>query len=155
MVNRSQMRAADGDRERVAELLRTAHEEGRLSQDELLERIESTFEAKTFRDLDQVIEDLPIPRGTHHALVGKPRSAQPVARKQLGRRVARGVLNVNWWIYGGVNVLCLVIWAAIFLSGNAGDSSFWPIWIAGPWGVFLGFWEMLYRSTDNDASGVG
>lgn len=146
MVDRSEMRAADDDRERVADVLRTAHGEGRLTQDELLERIEATYEARTFRDLDSVIADLPMQRSATNALVGKPRSAAPVVRKPMGRRVARGVLNFNWWVYGGTVALVTVVWMILWITGD--HQAFWPIWVAGPWGVFLGFWELVYRATD-------
>lgn len=150
MVNRSEMRAADGDRERVVELLQTAHEEGRLTQDELLERVDSAYQARTFRDLDGVIDDLPIQRSPGNALIGKPRSAEPVARPPLGRRIARVTLNVNWWVYGGTVVLVTVIWLLLLISDNGGTDGYWPLWVAGPWGAFLGFWELVYRSSRRD-----
>jgi len=53
------MRAGDPDRERVAEILREAAGEGRLDLDELEERLERTYRAKTFRELDAVVADLP------------------------------------------------------------------------------------------------
>jgi hypothetical protein len=143
MVNRSEMRAADDDRERVAEMLRTAHGEGRLTQDELLERVDATYEARTFRELDHVIEDLPVQRNPGSALTGKPRSAPPAVRKPIGRRIARGALNVNWWIYGGTVAVCVTVWLILAITGTA--EGYWPLWVAGPWGIFMGFWELLYR----------
>jgi len=53
------LRAADSDRESVADILREHHLAGRIDDDELQERIERCFAAKTYADLDAVIADLP------------------------------------------------------------------------------------------------
>jgi hypothetical protein len=53
------LRAADSDREAVADILREQHVAGRLDSDELQERIERCYRAKTYAELDAVIEDLP------------------------------------------------------------------------------------------------
>ena len=56
-----QMRAADSDRDQTAELLRRAAAEGRISFDELEERIGRAYAAKTFADLEALTSDLPGP----------------------------------------------------------------------------------------------
>ena len=56
-----QLRAADTDRDRVAELLRQAAAEGRITFDELDERISRAYAAKTFADLEALTSDLPGP----------------------------------------------------------------------------------------------
>jgi len=56
-----QMRAADSDRDQTAELLRRAAAEGRISFDELDERIGRAYAAKTFADLEALTSDLPGP----------------------------------------------------------------------------------------------
>jgi uncharacterized protein DUF1707 len=55
------LRAADADRDRVAEMLRRAAAEGRISFDELDERISRVYAAKTFADLQALTSDLPGP----------------------------------------------------------------------------------------------
>ena len=55
------IRISDADREQVAARLREHYAEGRLSQDELEERISATFSAKTYGDLRHVMADLPEP----------------------------------------------------------------------------------------------
>ena len=55
----SQLRISDADRNRVAELLRDAAGEGRLDLDELDERLEATYAAKTYADLVPITVDLP------------------------------------------------------------------------------------------------
>jgi hypothetical protein len=53
------MRASDTDRERVAYTLRDQAGEGRLDPDELEQRLEATYTAKTLGDLDALVADLP------------------------------------------------------------------------------------------------
>lgn len=55
------IRASDLDRERVAKRLHAAALEGRISADELGERLGVAYAAMTFGDLDAVITDLPVP----------------------------------------------------------------------------------------------
>ena len=55
---RENMRAADTDRDRVAEWLGTAYSEGRLSKDEYDARLESALSARTYADLDGLVSDL-------------------------------------------------------------------------------------------------
>ncbi|MBV8997755.1 MAG: DUF1707 domain-containing protein [Solirubrobacterales bacterium] len=56
------LRAADADREAMAESLREQHLAGRLDTDELQERIERCYDARTYADLDAVFVDLPRPQ---------------------------------------------------------------------------------------------
>lgn len=53
------MRAGDRDRERVADILRHHHGEGRIDTDELQERIDRCLQAKTIGELDRLLADLP------------------------------------------------------------------------------------------------
>jgi hypothetical protein len=53
------MRAGDGDRERVADILRHHHAEGRIDTDELQERIDRCLQAKTIGELNRLMADLP------------------------------------------------------------------------------------------------
>ena len=55
----SQLRISDADRHKVAELLRDAAAEGRLDLEELDERLEATYAAKTYADLVPITIDLP------------------------------------------------------------------------------------------------
>ena len=57
----STMRASDAERDRVVELLRESAGEGRLEPDELEERLEAAYSARTLADLDAVPPDLPRP----------------------------------------------------------------------------------------------
>ncbi|MDN0195501.1 DUF1707 domain-containing protein [Streptomyces sp. S.PNR 29] len=55
----SELRASDADRDRVADILREALAEGRLTADEHAERVEGVLSAKTVGELDVFIRDLP------------------------------------------------------------------------------------------------
>lgn len=54
------LRASDADRDRIADLLREALAEGRLTADEHAERVEGVLAAKTVGELDAFVQDLPI-----------------------------------------------------------------------------------------------
>jgi len=53
------LRASDADRERVAETLREAAGDGRLTMDELDERLDAVYAAKTYAELVPITRDLP------------------------------------------------------------------------------------------------
>ncbi|MEU1083184.1 DUF1707 domain-containing protein [Streptomyces sp. NPDC005908] len=53
------LRASDADRDRIADLLREALAEGRLTADEHAERVEGVLAAKTVGELEVFIQDLP------------------------------------------------------------------------------------------------
>jgi len=55
----AQLRISDEDRHKVAELLRDAAGEGRIDLEELDERLEATYAAKTYGDLVPITIDLP------------------------------------------------------------------------------------------------
>jgi hypothetical protein len=55
------LRVSDADREQAAEVLRQAAGDGRLTLDELDERLTTAYAAKTYADLESVTSDLPGP----------------------------------------------------------------------------------------------
>lgn len=57
---RADLRVSDADRHAVADILRQAAGEGRLDIEELEERIEETYKAKTYADLEPITQDLPV-----------------------------------------------------------------------------------------------
>jgi hypothetical protein len=58
------LRASDADRERVANVLREAAGDGRLTMDELDERLDAVYAAKTYAELEPITHDLPDSAGT-------------------------------------------------------------------------------------------
>ncbi|MEU6351747.1 DUF1707 domain-containing protein [Streptomyces sp. NPDC047072] len=59
----AELRASDADRDRIADILREALAEGRLTADEHAERVEGVLGAKTVGELDVFIRDLPAAHG--------------------------------------------------------------------------------------------
>jgi hypothetical protein len=107
MVDRPEMRASDADRDRIAAVLRDAHADGRLAQDELLERLDATYTAQTYGDLDRLVADLPRTAGpptTRPVESPGVRRPAPQARHTSGptngMAIASMVLGIVWagWI---------------------------------------------------------
>ncbi|WP_043733582.1 DUF1707 SHOCT-like domain-containing protein [Streptomyces zinciresistens] len=77
----TEMRASDADRDRIADILREALAEGRLTADEHAERVEGVLAAKTVGELDVFIRDLPAAHRRTHAPLppaeGAPLPADP------------------------------------------------------------------------------
>jgi hypothetical protein len=111
------LRAADADRERIAERLRKSHAEGRLDMDEFQLRLERCYLAKTFGELDALVRDLP-------------------RQDQLDERPSSGRL-VPWRLR--VVPLASILIALIVVSAAAGHHHT-LLWIPL---VFL-FWRMVW-----------
>jgi len=112
--NQPDLRASDEEREAVATLLRRHGGEGRLDVDELEERLDAAYSARTRGDLGRLLVDLP--RTPAVAAAGAPR-----------RRTARD----DWNAFAGVSLLLLAIWAL------SGFGYFWPAWVLVWWGFAL------------------
>lgn len=115
MADASGLRVSDQQREQAAQAIREHFAAGRLTEDELNERLQSALEAKTEPQLNALLADLPkLP------VSPEQRKAELVARRShLQRRVIQEA--------GGsaaLFVLCTGIWA---VSGAHGQ--FWPIWV--------------------------
>jgi hypothetical protein len=115
----SELRASDADRERVAERLRTAAGEGRLTAEELEQRLERAFSARTEADLAPLVTDLP------------PAVASPEPAAPRGRVRRRGPDRDHLRAYIAVNLMLVAIWAL------TGAGYFWPIWPILGWGIGL------------------
>ncbi|MEU3658249.1 DUF1707 domain-containing protein [Streptomyces sp. NPDC032940] len=59
----TELRASDADRDRIADMLREALAEGRLTAEEHAERVEGVLAAKTVGELDVFVRDLPAAHG--------------------------------------------------------------------------------------------
>jgi Domain of unknown function (DUF1707)/Cell wall-active antibiotics response 4TMS YvqF len=57
--DRGNLRASDADRERVADILRVAAGDGRLTMEELDQRLDAVYAAKTYAELEPITRDLP------------------------------------------------------------------------------------------------
>jgi Domain of unknown function (DUF1707)/Cell wall-active antibiotics response 4TMS YvqF len=73
------LRASDADREVVANVLREAAGDGRLTMDELDERLDAVYAAKTYAELEPITHDLP-DAGAAHAPAPSPAARRDPAR---------------------------------------------------------------------------
>ncbi|MBX6355821.1 MAG: DUF1707 domain-containing protein [Micromonosporaceae bacterium] len=127
------MRAGDADRERVAERLRIALEEGRLNLQEYDERLREAYAAKTYAELDKLLVDLPGVTPISRSQVAVPGQPDPDGRYP---GAARRWLAETWAGWTRIVAICTGIWAVTaVLSGEL--TYFWPVWVAAPWGVLL------------------
>src|SRR5262245_17039995 len=76
-VDASSLRISDDDRHKVAEVLRQAAGEGRIDLDELDERLEATYQAKTYGELVPITADLPV-QGRAQTPAPRPAPAAPL-----------------------------------------------------------------------------
>jgi hypothetical protein len=72
----TQLRISDAERHQVAEILREAAGEGRLDIDELDQRLEATYAARTYADLVPITLDLP-GHPYQRPVPAMPRAASP------------------------------------------------------------------------------
>jgi hypothetical protein len=103
-ADRGDVRASDAERERVVEALRAHAEAGRLTADELEERVAAALAATTRDDLAALQRDLP----------GRP--APTVSRARDGGRGGHSVGFLP------IALLLVAIWAL------TGAGYFWPMW---------------------------
>ena len=126
------MRAADADRQAVADQLRAALEEGRLDLHEYDERLQRAYAAKTYGELGGLLSDLP------SASVPAPRAAaaqESLVTASNGELTRRWLAEV-WGSWISVVGITSAVWLITCLA--SGDLQyFWPMWVAGPWGVLM------------------
>ena len=77
--DKGNLRASDADRERVADILREAAGDGRLTMEELDERLDAVYAAKTYAELEPITRDLP-QAGAAQAPVPAPAPAGDLSR---------------------------------------------------------------------------
>jgi Domain of unknown function (DUF1707) len=87
------MRVSDADREHVAERLREHFADGRLTSEELDERITAALGAKTFGELHAVMADLPEPAPAWAPAAGGPAGGGPAAGQPPASWAARPVFS--------------------------------------------------------------
>jgi hypothetical protein len=105
-------RASDEDRERLVSELNAHTVAGRLDTDELEERTQAAYSARTTAELDALREDLP-------ATKAELDRAYAERRSHLTKRMVQET--------GGSAALFVVSTAVWLLSGASGQ--FWPAWV--------------------------
>ena len=115
MTEPTDLRVSDQERERAAAEIREHFAAGRLDADELAERLERAYAARTERELRDLRADLPRLPATAVAR----RAELATRRAALSRELVQqsGAALVPFFV-------CTVVW---FVSGAHGD--FWPGWV--------------------------
>ena len=124
------MRAADADRHQIAEQLKAALDEGRLSLGEYDDRVRDAYAARTYAELLVLVADLPKP-GMSAAEVNSKRAAE---LKREARKLPTALL-VLWTVWGSLTAVNLVVWALV--AATVGGVYLWPVWLLVP-GAALG-----------------
>ncbi|MEO3811663.1 DUF1707 domain-containing protein [Sphaerisporangium sp. B11E5] len=125
MAAAPEMRASDGDRDRVAAELREHAAQGRLTMEEFNERLELVYQGRTFGDLRKLTVDLP-----SIDLTSLP-APQPKTPARRDDAVRQG-LRVAWASWASVVAVCTVVYLLTDPGGY-----YWPMWVGGPWGAIL------------------
>jgi len=129
-VTAPQLRPSDADRSYVESTLHAARTEGRITETELVERVERTSSANTLGELLTLIDDVSVPTvagpDSNRLPVAATLTPQPVIRPvppdfRRGARIAIPRAVVSWL---ALAMLFNVIW--LFSSGPG--SYYWPIW---------------------------
>jgi hypothetical protein len=117
MSEPSDVRVSDEDRERSADAIRQHFAAGRLTDDELSERLSDVYRARTEEELQAVQSDLP-----------KLPASPAQQRAELVQRRARLQRHMLQQAGGslGVLALCTFIWLT---SSGHDHGEFWPMWV--------------------------
>lgn len=134
------MRASDSERERIVRELTQHCGDGRLTLDELEDRIAEAYAATTSDELRHAIRELP---ATPHRIIVPPttradaptvvpavRASGAVTHRRHG--AAEVALRIHLVSYLSVIGFLVAIW---FLTSPFGY--FWPVWPAMSWGLAL------------------
>jgi Domain of unknown function (DUF1707) len=110
------LRVSDEQRDRAAQEIREHYAAGRLTDDELSDRVQAAYTARTEQELRKLLSDLP-------KLPASPseQKAELVARRNMLQR--RMLQEAGGGL--GVFVICTGVWLAS--GGHHGRGAFWPI----------------------------
>ena len=95
MVDQLTIRASDRDRQQVVDRLRSALEDGRLTMEEYVDRMEAAYKAATYGDLAPLCADLPASTPviagpqTAAAATAPPAVVSPAGYRAACRRCSR------------------------------------------------------------------
>ncbi|MYW93627.1 DUF1707 domain-containing protein [Amycolatopsis rubida] len=110
----ARLRASDGDRERVAETIQAAGSEGRLTLEEVEERLRAVYAVRYTDELGELTSDLPRPepvrpRGGGWPLTRAALREHPALRIHLGIVAVLATFLIVRWAIGGA----LFFWPAM------------------------------------------
>ena len=125
------MRAADADRQKIADRLKAALDEGRLSLHEYDDRVGQAYAARTYADLMGLVSDLPQPGLSAEAV-----NARQAARRRRAARRMPTALMVLWTIWLAVTAVNIVVYVLVAMTVSE-DVYEWPVWLAVPGSALL------------------
>ncbi len=120
------LRAADADRQQIADQLKGALDEGRLSLHEYDHRVAATYAARTYAELLVIVQDLPRP-GVSAAEV----HARRVAESRRESRRLPVALLVLWTIWASLAAVNLVVYVLVAKTVDHYVYP-WPAWMLVP-----------------------
>lgn len=126
------MRAADADRQEVADRLKAALDEGRLTLGEYDDRVREAYAARTYAELLGLLDDLPQPG----LKTNDVKARASAAARRSARRLPTALL-VLWTIWAAVGAVNVAIWALVVEAAGGGIHP-WPVWVIIPPGAALG-----------------
>ncbi len=115
MPDAPDLRVSDEQRERAAQEIREHFAAGRLDDDELSDRVQAAYSARTEQQLKTVLDDLP-------KLPASPAEQKAELAQRRGMLQRRMLQEAGGGL--GVFALCTAIWA-----GSGASGQFWPIWV--------------------------
>src|SRR4051794_32249772 len=120
------MRTSDAERQRVADFLRDACGDGRISPEELEERLDLLFAGSTVADIAVLVRDLPggatvVPRFGRAAAPRRTAASVPVRRRRpaspaVPMGAALVVAGGVWLLLGALPPLIAIVFGAVLLS---------------------------------------
>lgn len=132
---RGGLRASDADREQLADELRAHTVAGRIDTDELEERLQGAYGARTLGELDELRRDLP----------ATPEQVAIAARERRSQLVRRTIQETGGSL--GCFAICTAIWI-----GSGASSFFWPVFVLiGVIGLLVrNGWDLYGPAADLD-----
>jgi DUF1707 SHOCT-like domain len=116
MPDDADLRASDEQRDRAAAEIREHYAAGRLTDEELSERVQAVYAARTEGELKTLLADLPMLPATR----AQQKAEIAQRRRELQRRLLQEAGGGS-----GAFIICTAIWVATGASGF-----FWPIFVA-------------------------
>jgi hypothetical protein len=110
------LRVSDQEREQAAQQLREHYAAGRITEDELNQRVEAVYVARSQQQLAALLSDLPALPATPQQLKAELVQRRSELRRRLLQESGGGL---------AIFAVCVVVWAA-----NGIHATFWPGWVA-------------------------
>jgi hypothetical protein len=124
--DRPPVRASDGDRQRVADLLQQHTTEGRLTIEEYEQRVDAAYAARTIVELRPLLADLPV-RLDEILPIHTPADLVTPSPAQIGRQRDGSDSRTRF----GLVVAVVVLIALGLFAATRGFIAFWPLMLIG------------------------